>query len=82
MKVDTRKFTETEENRFIEGWESAGGITSDLEDSPTPWCCPWYWDPIIEVEGNTPEEWGADWWKQCKTEVERILCESQICDSD
>lgn len=76
MKVDTTKFTEAEENRFIEGWSNAGGTTEDL-DTPNPWCCPWYWEPIIEVEGNTPEEWGADWWRQCREEVERLMREGE-----
>lgn len=76
VKIDTSKFTEEQENKFIEGWESAGGTTSDLEDdSPNPWCCPWYWNPVIEVEGTTPEEWGASWWLQCKPEIDRLLAE-------
>lgn len=76
MQVDTTKFTYEEQVRFIDGWSGAGGITSDLEeDSPAPWCCPWHWEPVIRVNGSTPEEWGADWWLQCKPEVERILAE-------
>lgn len=40
----------------------------DLE-TPNPWCCP--------GDGNdeTPEEWGADWWRQNKAEIEALIAE-------
>lgn len=78
VKIDTTKFTEEQEARFIDGWENAGGPTSDLEAGvDTPWCCPWYWEPEIEVEGTTPEEWGASWYAQCKEELDRLLAEER-----
>lgn len=63
--LNLKTLTEEQQAAFIEGWESAGGLTDDLE-TPNPWCCPWYWTDEIEVEGETPEEWGADWWRQNK----------------
>ena len=59
---------------FIDGWENAGGYTDDLDESPAPWCCPWYHgNTVITVKGNTTQEWGADWWSQCKDEIEEEL---------
>lgn len=76
--LDTRKLTEEQQQAFIEGWEAAGGYTNDLDESPAPWCCPWYHgNPIIEVEGEDPHAWGAQWWSQCKDEIEQILKESE-----
>ena len=74
VKINTAKFTEQQQDRFIEGWVSAGGPTDDCE-SPTPWCCPWEWEVVIEVTGSTPEEWGADFYRQCKPEIDRLLAE-------
>lgn len=68
MRLDTTLFTDEERGRFISGWNSAGGYIDDLETS-APWCCPWYWHEVIEVNGDTPEEWGADWWRQCKPQI-------------
>lgn len=59
---------------FIAGWESAGGYVGDM-DSPTPWCCPWFYADSIDVEGETLEEMGADYWRQCKPEIEAQLAE-------
>lgn len=28
---------------------------------------------VITVKGSTPKEWGADWWSQCKDEIEEEL---------
>lgn len=73
MRVDTRKFTQEQRNEFISGWEQAGGYMGDsLADAP--WCAPWYSEPhIIDVEGKTPEEWGAAYWRQMRAEVEQEL---------
>ena len=59
---------------FIAGWESAGGYVGDM-DSPTPWCCPWFYADSIDVEGETLEEMGADYWRQNKAEIEAQLAE-------
>lgn len=72
--IDTTDLSEEEQEKFIEGWESVGGFTDDLDESPAPWCCPWYHgNTVITVKGSTPKEWGADWWAQCKDEIEEEL---------
>lgn len=72
--VDTADLSEEEQEAFIEGWENVGGYTDDLDESPAPWCCPWYHgNTVITVKGSTPKEWGADWWSQCKDEIEEEL---------
>lgn len=72
--VDTADLSEEEQEAFIEGWESVGGYTDDLDESPAPWCCPWYHgNTVITVKGSTPKEWGADWWSQCKDKIEEEL---------
>lgn len=64
--------TEEQQDAFIEGWKNAGGLTDDLE-TPNPWCAPWTSCDSIEVEGSTLEEMGADYWRQCKPEIEAQL---------
>lgn len=72
--IDTKNFTEEQQHEFIAGWEAAGGYTDDLEESPVPWCCPWlHGNTVIEVEGDDIESWGAQWWDQCKDEIEELL---------
>lgn len=76
--IDTADLSEEEQEQFIEGWESVGGYTDDLDESPAPWCCPWYHgNTVITVKGSTPKEWGADWWSQCKDEVEQLIKENE-----
>lgn len=73
-KIDTVDFTEEQQKAFIEGWESAGGYTDDLDESPAPWCCPWtHGNTVITVNGEREKDWGADWWAQCKDEIEELL---------
>lgn len=74
IKIDTTKFTEDEQELFIDGWSAAGGYLGDSE-SPAPWCAPWASDQIIEVTGTDVKDWGRQYWKQCKDEVERLLAE-------
>lgn len=72
--IDAADLSEEEQEQFIEGWESVGGFTDDLDESPAPWCCPWYHgNTVITVKGSTPQEWGADWWSQCRDEIEEEL---------
>ena len=72
--VDTADLSEEEREAFIEGWENVGGYTDDLDESPAPWCCPWYHgNTKIEVEGDDPREWGKQWWNQRKDEIEEEL---------
>lgn len=59
---------------FIRGWQNAGGYMDDA-DSPSPWCAPWTSCDAIDVEGETLEEMGADYWRQCKPEIEAQLAE-------
>lgn len=74
--IDTTKFTEEERDLFIEGWKDAGGYVEDLEAGvDRPWCMPWYWCETIEVTGTDIKDWGAQWWEQCKDEVEALLKE-------
>ena len=74
--IDTTKFTEEERDLFIEGWKDAGGYVEDLEAGvDCPWCMPWYWCETIEVTGTDIKDWGAQWWEQCKDEVEALLKE-------
>lgn len=80
--LNLKSLTEEQQDAFIEGWKKAGGYTGDLETpNPYPWCCPWDYTDSIEVEGETPEEWGADYWKQCKDEIEANLAtEASLAD--
>lgn len=64
--------TSEQRDAFIRGWQNAGGYMGDAE-SPAPWCAPWFSFESIEVEGETFEEMGADWWRQCKAEIEQNL---------
>lgn len=77
IPVDTLKFTEEEQDRFIDGWTEASGNTDDAE-AENPWFAAWEWSPEIIVRGTTPEEWGADFYRQCKPEIDAM----QAADED
>lgn len=66
--------TSEQRDAFIRGWQNAGGYMDDA-DSPSPWCAPWTSCDAINVEGETLEEMGADYWRQCKPEIEAQLAE-------
>ena len=72
MKVDTSLWSEKAQDDFIEGWEDAGGYMGDL-DSPAPFCCPWFYDPVIDVSGRTAKDMGRSYWRSMKFEVEDVL---------
>lgn len=74
IPVDTTSFTDEQKDRFVAGWTEAGGNCDDAE-ADTPWFAPWEWQPEIIVRGTTPEEWGADWFRQCRDEIEAIRAE-------
>lgn len=74
--LNLKSLTEEQRDDFVEGWENAGGFMGDLE-TPCPWCCPWDWTDEIEVEGETLEEMGADWWRQNKAEIEALIAEEK-----
>lgn len=79
--VDTSRFTDEEKNRFVKGWEQAGGPADDAESS-APWFAPWCWQSEITVHGIRPEEWGADWFRQCRAEIEAIRAEDEEEDEE
>lgn len=66
--------TSEQRDAFIRGRQNAGGYMDDA-DSPAPWCAPWTSCDSIEVEGANLEEMGADYWRQCKPEIEAQLAE-------
>lgn len=66
--------TSEQRDAFIRGWQNAGGYMDDA-DSPCPWCAPWTSCDSIDVEGETLEEIGADWWRQNKAEIEALIAE-------
>lgn len=66
--------TSEQRDAFIRGWQNAGGYMDDA-DSPCPWCAPWTSCDSIDVEGETLEEMGADWWRQNKAEIEALIAE-------
>lgn len=68
MRIDTSKWNERQQEQFIDGWVDAGGEVEDI-DSPSPWCCPWYYDPVIDVSSNNPYRAGKEYWEQVKDEV-------------
>ena len=76
IPVNTTKLTDEQKEQFVEGWEEEGGTMADAE-SDTPWFAPWLWKPEIIVHGTTPEEWGAEWYRQCKPEIDAILAEEE-----
>lgn len=63
--------TEEQRDAFIRGWQNAGGYMDDA-DSPCPWCAPWTSCDSIDVEGETLEEMGADYWEQCREEINSL----------
>ena len=70
MLVNVRDLSVKEQDRFVLGWELAGGYIGDAENcEEDPWCCPWFYETVIRVDGHTPEEWGASWWYQNEEEI-------------
>lgn len=63
--------TSEQRDAFIRGWQNAGGYMDDA-DSPCPWCAPWTSCDSIDVEGETLEEMGADYWEQCREEINSL----------
>ena len=78
-KIDTREFTEEQRGAFVDGWREAGGYTGDYE-ADAPWSCPWDYNFVIEVEGDDVKDWGAQYWAECKDEVEALLKEDECGD--
>ena len=74
--LNLKSLTSEQRDTFIRGWQNAGGYMDDA-DSPSPWCAPWTSCDAIDVEGETLEEMGADYWRQCKPEIEAQLAEEK-----
>ena len=68
VRVDAQNFTVEVQKRFKEGWEKAGGYVGDLH-SESPLFAPWSRDECIDVRGEDPEVWGADYWQYRKEEL-------------
>lgn len=71
--INTRMFTEEQRNAFYKAFVSAGGPDDADGSNPAPWGCPWEWEPTIEVDGNTVEEWAASWYAQNKDEIDGLI---------
>lgn len=68
--IDARKLTHIDRIDFLRGWQSVKGYVGDI-DTAQPWCKPWTWDdPIITVDGVTPEQWGASHCERHRRDVE------------
>lgn len=68
--IDARTLTHIDRIDFLRGWQSVKGYIDDI-DGPQPWCKPWTWDnPIITVDGTTPEQWGASHCQRHRRDVE------------
>lgn len=69
--IQLTTLTSEQRDAFIRGWQNAGGYMDDA-DSPSPWCAPWTSCDAIDVEGETLEEMGADYWEQCREEINSL----------
>lgn len=69
--LNLKSLTTEQRDAFIRGWQNAGGYMDDA-DSPSPWCAPWTSCDAIDVEGETLEEMGADYWEQCREEINSL----------
>ena len=73
IRVDLSTLTEEQKDEFVDGWKSVGGYVGDM-DSPSPWCCPWYWcENFATFDGSTPYEWGIEWWKEWEGQIKSEL---------
>lgn len=79
--IDISALTDEEQDAFIAGYERAGGYMDDVE-SPYPCCCPWLFLKEIRVVGESPEEWGAEWWEDIREDVEERLREAVSIESN
>lgn len=55
-------FTAETRRRFVNGWREAGGPMRKPIAGLPALHEPWRLGGFIEVEGATPEMWGASWW--------------------
>ena len=68
--LDARTLTHIDRIDFLRGWQSVKGYVGDI-DTAQPWCKPWTWDdPIITVDGVTPEQWGASHCERHRRDIE------------
>lgn len=73
MEICLQDLTWPQKEMFVAGWKSAGGYDKDFQDSPYPWAMPWSYQHKLEVKGETPFEWGQNYWNEVKDEVEELL---------
>lgn len=81
--IDVSCYSEGQQQRFIDGWKSAGGYTGDIEDSPAPWACPWTYLKLLYVKplpDYRPEAVAAAYWADCEDAVKAYLKDGE--DSD
>ena len=70
MKVDTSLWSESTQSDFIEGWEDAGEYMGDL-DSPSPWCCHWSSNSVIDVNDKNRMTWAKNIGKSLRQKSKR-----------
>ena len=59
-------FTAETRRRFVNGWREAGGPMRKPIAGLPALHEPCRLGGFIEVEGATPEMWGASWWETCR----------------
>lgn len=83
MLVDFSKFTDSERDEFVRGFNDADDIGVNDWECATPWGAPWEWASPENLDGDTPEEWGEAWFEKnrsdmlgCSPEDERTLLDA------
>lgn len=74
-KVIFEELTDEQREAFVEGFQTADDIGVDDWDSATPWGCPWLWAGEGTLTGETPEEWGKEWFEQNREEMLELKAE-------
>lgn len=78
-QIHLDSLTEEQQEAFVRGWKRAGGYVGDCESS-SPWCCPWLSGESVVLMScsNNPEDWGAQYWEEVKSEVRAIRAEEEV----
>lgn len=69
--INLKTLSQRNRKKFLKGWLRAGGY--DYEASDRLWSAPWEDQETLEVQGDTFEQMGENWWKQCRAEVLPVL---------
>lgn len=77
MLVDFSKFTDSERDEFVRGFNAADDIGVDDWDCSTPWGAPWEWSSPENLDGDTPEEWGEAWFEKNREEIAELKAEQE-----